>query len=358
VSDDLEPLEPREAFEMWLDRQRTEKSEATVQSYYYRVKQFVEWCEDEDRGDIQNLNNLTGRDFFRYDSDRRSDGLTINTIKNQLNTTRLFLEFCVSIEGVPQGVPQKANVPKVSKDARSDDTTLQPDRAKEILENLSRYRYASRDHAMFALAWSTGARVGAMRGLDVGDCYLTEDDLVPLDIDDDEDIQAPFVFFRHRPEEDTPLKNQEAGERPVSLPDEVGEVLQEYIDVRREDITDEYGREPLFPAPKTGSRVTKGALRTRMYILTQPCRFGDCPHGRDPDECKALEHGYESQCPSARSPHPIRSGSITHQRDQGIPPEVVSARVNASAEVIRTHYDRPNHLRRMESRRRHLDKLE
>jgi len=45
VSDDeLKPLEPREAMEMWLDRQRSEKAEETLQSYYYRIKKFVEWC--------------------------------------------------------------------------------------------------------------------------------------------------------------------------------------------------------------------------------------------------------------------------------------------------------------------------
>lgn len=61
MSDELQPLAPREAMEMWLDRQRSEKSEATVQSYYYRIKQFVEWCE---RQGIENLNTLSGRSVY------------------------------------------------------------------------------------------------------------------------------------------------------------------------------------------------------------------------------------------------------------------------------------------------------
>lgn len=355
VSGNLQPLGPREAMQMWLGRQRSEKSEATVQSYYYRMKQFVEWCESEE---IENLNALTGREIFRYDSDRRGEDLSISTLKSQLGTLQRFLQFCESIEAVEDGLAEKVDVPKPTKREEASDVLLEPPRAEEIMGQLGRYRYASRDHAMFTLMWYTGARVGAINGLDVGDCYLAEEHLDRLEVDDEVAVETPFVYFRHRAETDTPLKNQENGERPVSLPNHVGELLEEYITVRRGNITDEYGREPLFPAPKKKGRATKGALRTRMYILTQPCRLGQCPHGRKPDECEALEHGYESRCPSARSPHPVRSGSITHQRDCGIPPEVVAERVNASPEVIEYHYDRPNQLRRMESRRKHIEKME
>jgi len=47
MADDLRPLDPDKALSMWLDRQRAEKSEETVQSYFYRVRQFVEWLDDE-----------------------------------------------------------------------------------------------------------------------------------------------------------------------------------------------------------------------------------------------------------------------------------------------------------------------
>lgn len=340
---------------MWLDRQRSDKSEATVQSYYYRMKQFVEWCE---KHEIENLNNLTGRMVYEYDSDRRSEDLSISTLKSQLGTLKRFLDFCETIEAVEEDLSEKVDVPRVSKYEQASDEVLKPVRAQEILENLARYKYASRDHALFAIAWYTGARIGALRALDLADCYLSESDLARLEVGDSIEVNPPFVYFRHRPDTETPLKNQEKGERPVSVPESVGELLAEYIQIRRTDVTDEYGREPLFPAKKKWDRCSKGALRDRIYILTQPCRLGECPHGRDPNDCEALEHGYEARCPSSRSPHPVRSGSITHQRDQEIPPEIVSERVNASKEVIEVHYDRPNQLRRMESRRKYINKLE
>lgn len=358
MSGDLRPLEPEQALSMWLDRQRAEKSEQTVQSYFYRVRQFVEWLEEEG---IHNLNDLTGRDVFRYDSARRSDDLSKSALNSQLGTIKLFLQFCVDVEAVPPDLPAKVDVPTLSRREWTNEEKLSADRAETILENLGRYEYASRDHALFALAWHTGARLGGLRALDLRDCYLTDDDLEriahenDLDQSDLEKFSLPFVYFRHRPDSDTPLKNQEKGERPVGLSDEIGTILQEFIEISRADVEDDYGRKPLFSSQKGTGRMSKGAIRSRVHIITQPCRYGTCPHDRDTDTCEALEHGYESRCPSSRSPHRIRTGSITHHRDEGWPPEVLAERVNATPEVIRTHYDQPDLLKRMESRRDYLD---
>ncbi|QSG05922.1 tyrosine-type recombinase/integrase [Halapricum desulfuricans] len=358
MTDDLDSLHPREALELWTDRQKTEKSDGTVQSYYYRVRQFVDWLEDQG---ITNLNDLTGRDVFRYDSKRRSDGLSKSALNNQLGTVKLFLQFCAQVEAVPAELPAKVDVPTLSKAERANEEKISAKRAKEILSKLETFDYASRDHVLFALAWHTGARLGSLCSLDVRDCYLDDDDLDRLLHEDDlasedlDEFSLPFLYFRHRPETDTPLKNQEDGERPVGLSDEIGQLLQDYIEYNRVEAEDEHGRKPLFSSQRGTGRMSKGGLRTRMHIITQPCRYGPCPHDRDTDTCEALEHGYESRCPSSRSPHRIRTGSITHHRDEGWPPEVLAERVNATPEVIRTHYDQPDLLKRMESRRNYLD---
>lgn len=361
MTDDLQPLAPREAMEMWLDRQQTTKADETVQSYYYRVNQFVEWLEDEE---LTNLNDLTGRDVFRYDSERRSEGLKQPSLNNQMGTIRLFLGFCVDIEAVPTELPTKVEVPQLSKIERANEEKLPTERAEELLAKFDRFEYASLDHALLALAWHTGARLGALRSLDLRDCYLTAADLERLVHDDDLDeesldrIETPFVYFRHRPDTDTPLKNQAEGERPVGLSAEVGHVLRDYIEVNRYDCEDEYGRQPLFSTQKGSGRMSKGAIRRRFNIITQPCRRGTCPHGREPEDCEATEHGREARCPSSRSPHRVRTGSITWHRDRGWPPEVLAERVNATPEVIRQHYDQPDLLKRMESRRNYLENLD
>lgn len=54
------------------------------------------------------------------------------------------------------------------------------------------------------------------------------------------------IKVRHRPETDTPLKNGIEAERIVNLDDRIMDVLDDYIQVRRHDVTDEFSREPLF----------------------------------------------------------------------------------------------------------------
>ncbi|GGL25672.1 integrase [Halarchaeum grantii] len=357
---DLEALDPHEAMEMWLDHQRTNRSEATIQSYTYRVGIFVEWCESEG---ITDLNDLTGRDLHRFDAERRSEGLSVSTVNNQMGTLRLFLRFCETIDGVRDGLAETVDPPSVRKAERADSEKLEPERAQTIFDQLHRFEYGSFDHALFALAWHTGMRLGGLRALDVEDCYLEADDLdrlpqrVPVSDEVLGDVEPPFVWVPHH-EGTTALKNQRDGERAVALLDDYADVLRAYINVNRPSITDENDRRPLFCTSKGDGRASKGTLRRHIYKITQPCRFGDCPHGRDPEECVAREHGRESRCPSVRKPHAIRTGAITHHLDRGWSKTDLGSRVNATADTIDTHYDWPDKLRRMQSRRSLLDTLD
>ncbi|MFP8952402.1 tyrosine-type recombinase/integrase [Natrialbaceae archaeon A-arb3/5] len=356
MSDDLEPIGPREASEMWIDRLQSTRADETLQSYRYRLKPFTEWCSKEG---INNLNDLTSRDIFQFDSERRAEGLKVSTLNNQLGTLKQFIQFCARIDAVSEGLPAKIEVPSVELADRVNDELLSAERADTIRENLRRYSYASRQHAMFELLWHTGCRLGGLRALDISDCFFDETDLERLrhqdDIDRDalESVELPFVYFRHRSE--TPLKNKRAGERPVALDKTVADCVQEYIEVNRVNRSDSNNRRPLFTTEKgENPRASKSSIRREIYIMTQPCRWGSCPHGRDTTTCEALEHTLEARCPSSRSPHPIRTGAITHMRDEGWPPEVVAERVNATPEVIREHYDHPDPIRRMQSRREFL----
>lgn len=62
-NNDLEPIDPRTARELYLDHKKTYCFEATVQAHHYRTKHIVEWCEEQD---IDNLNELTGRDLHEF----------------------------------------------------------------------------------------------------------------------------------------------------------------------------------------------------------------------------------------------------------------------------------------------------
>jgi hypothetical protein len=93
-------------------------------------------------------------------------------------------------------------------------------------------------------------------------------------------------------------------------------------------------------------------MRAWSYLATEPCLHSPCPHDRERASCEYVNYTHASKCPSSRSPHQIRRGSITWQLDLGIPPAVVAERVNASTDVIKLHYDAASPRERMERRRR------
>ena len=61
--DDLEPIEPETAAELFLEHKATDCAESTVRNHRYRMNHFLEWCDEED---VDNLNDLSGRDIQRY----------------------------------------------------------------------------------------------------------------------------------------------------------------------------------------------------------------------------------------------------------------------------------------------------
>lgn len=365
---DLVETDPREAFELWLEKQG-HRAEDTQQSYRYRVRPFIEYLDEQG---IENLNDLSTRHIKQYESRRQSGDRNQQTLNNQLGTLRLFLGYCVELDAVKSGVEEAVNVPALRKQDRVNTEKLIAERATTILDNLHRYRYASLDHVILLILWRTTIRIGALHSLDLEDLYLDEEDLERLRqqlIDDGllpkvvetilDDVELPFIIPRHRPKTDTPLKKKEVGERVVNLQSWVAEVLQDFIRVNRADVRDEHGRNPLLTTTKGGGRLSSSGIRRRAYILTQPCEFGDpCPYDEEPETCEARENGLEARCPGARSPHKIRTGSITWHRDRGWPVREVAEKASTSEALVRGVYDQPEKLIRGTVRRIHLDKLD
>lgn len=250
MSDELEPLDSRTAKEMYLKDRQNDLSDATLQTHHYRLKQFVEWCEDEG---IENLNTLSGRDLHRFRIKRQNeDGLATASMRGQLATLRMFIRFCGSINAVEPTLDEKILLPSTSaEDAR--DAMLDSDQARKILDHLERYRFAELEHVWLEVIWHTGIRSGSGRGLDV----------------DDYNADKQYLSLKHRPEQDTPLKNGGQGERLVALNDRVSQVFDEWLDVNHPGKSDDYGRVPLF-ATKHGPSE-KVTLNERCVSCKLPC---------------------------------------------------------------------------------------
>lgn len=329
MSNELEPTSPAEAVEWYLAERDPELSEKSLQNHRYRLERFLEFCEEFE---IEEMNSLTGRDIHRYRV-WRSERIKPVTLRGELQTFRVFLEFAAAIEAVEPGLRERVQLPDVEAEDESRDEHLDASRAEEILEYLERFEYASREHVIVSITWHTGIRLGSLRAFDVKDF----------------DPNAQCLDLRHRDEQGTPLKNKAAAERSIAVGPHYCDVIQDYLDYNRKEVTDDYGRRPLITSSQ--GRLSQNAIRTAVYRVTQPCMMGDCPHDEDLETCTYREHNKRAGCPSSRSPHGIRRGSITHHLRTGTPQEVVSDRSNVSKEILAKHYDERTEREKMEIRR-------
>jgi len=189
--------------------------------------------------------------------------------------------------------------------------------------------------------WRAALRRGAVRALDVADY----------------DREGQSLHVQHRGETGTPIKNQESGERFIALSEETCSILNAWLDERRPDVKDEYGRRPLLATPQ--GRPHQTTVQTYIYSVTTPCMYtGECPHGREIKECKPAEdRSVAFRCPSSVSTHAVRRGAITQWLGSDVPEPVVSDRANASPEILREHYDRRSDHEKMEQRRDYLSNI-
>jgi site-specific recombinase XerD len=323
---------------MFLAQREDEVAEKTHQIYHYRLKPFVKWCGQEE---ITNLNDLTARSLHEFRLWRKQDGdLKTVTLKGQLSTLRVFIKFCESIDGVEKGLHDQILIPSVDDEQAVSDSILEADKAEKLLDYLHKFEYASKRHALITVLWHTGCRMGAAHSLDVSDF----------------DVDEQALEIRHRPDTDTNLKNKQSGERLCAISKDASDILDDYIAVNRDDVTDEYGREPLFTT--RNGRMHRSKIRQMVYAATRPCFYDEpCPHDRNPDSCEAVKYSQASKCPANVSPHDIRRGSITHLLRSDVPKQVVSDRVNSSTETLEKHYSQLTEEEKMEQRREHITGL-
>jgi integrase len=334
----LEPIDPREALRMYTQSIENDKSQATIYSHKSRLGHFIRWCDEEH---IDNLNDVTGRDLHRYRLWRRNEG-DINKVteKTQMDTLRVFIRYCESIDAVPVDLSEKVISPTLGKGDNERDVMLDADVAERILDWLSKYRYASNEHVALTLMWRCLFRRGAVRAVDASGC----------------DADELLLRVRHQPETDTPLKNKSDGERYVALRESTARLLTDYLDSPdRWDVEDPYGREPLVTTRY--GRPHAMTIASWTYGVTRPCvTTGECPHGRDVDECEAAQRRQDaSKCPSSVSPHAVRRGAITHWLSNDVPTPAVSSRANVDPAVIDKHYDERSEKQRAQQRRKYLN---
>lgn len=335
----LAPIEPERAVELYLADRVSELSEASQYGHKSRLGHFLRWCDDQE---IENMNTLSGRDLHQFRLWRRRDGdLAPVSEKTQMDTLRVFIRWCRTIDAVAADLHAKVVSPSMSDDEETRDVMLDAEVAEGILEYLETYEYASVRHVCKLLMWRALLRRGAVRALDV----------------DDYDSEAMSLEVVHRPETGTPIKKKTRGERFIALDEETCDVLDAWLADQRPTVEDSHGREPLLAS--ANGRLHGTTLQGYVYSVTTPCLVsGECPHDRVIEECEAAGvRSGASTCPSSLSPHAVRRGAITHWLSSDVPEPIVSARATVSTEVLDKHYDRRSERRKMEQRRKYLDQV-
>ncbi len=252
----LEPIEPDTAVELYLTERESELAKQTLRTHRGRLKPFLEWCEDND---IDNLNDLTGRDTRRYKI-WKSESIKNVTLKSYMDTLRVFLRWAVDIDAVHPDLPDKVQSPSLRKGENEKTTHIDSETAQDILSYLRKFEYATLSHVVWEILWHTGMRRGAARSLDISD-YHSEDQ---------------YLDVCHRPETDTPLKNRYEGERPVSISEAVATVIEDWIESQRPDVTDDYGRAP-FLATDFG-RIHGQTIQKYIYMWSRPVQPDKTAH--------------------------------------------------------------------------------
>lgn len=341
---------PVEVVEYFIETHRNRWAGATVSDYSYDLTRFLEYC---DYADIEDVSNLSSRDIEGFQDWRERDGnIALATLHAQLSNIRVFIRWCERVEIIEEELADEMVLPDLEPSDVVSHTRIDTETAKQIRAYYDDLPYVPQEYAMFSLVWSVLIRLGGLRSLDLDDYHREEG----------------YIELGHSLEENTPLKNGESkiegegGEREINLPEWVCEVLNTYIDgtgdpnhPQRKEVTDEFGREPLFTTRY--GRVSKTTVRRQIYRITQPCRHGeDCPEGLNPNTCPARNnHNRLSRCPANVSPHPIRRGGICYQLNQGVSKQTICERADVSRAVLNKHYD----LRtKQEARKQRRQKLQ
>ena len=125
MTDELEAIGPGCAVEMYIRDRENELSQATIYSHRSRLSHFTHWC---DENSIEETRELTGLNLHEYRLWRRDEGkLNAITEKTQMDTLRVFIRWCESIDAVTQNLSEKVLPPSLSKGKNERDEMVDPD---------------------------------------------------------------------------------------------------------------------------------------------------------------------------------------------------------------------------------------
>lgn len=332
----MNPTPPHEAKNRYLKDKSTDVTNSTLSNYKTTLNLFCDFLNEQ--AGIKMLNTLSSDEIQQFKEWRLERVKTI-TLKTDMTCIKDFIRFCEHIDAVPDGMHELVRVPTPNREDEVATSIISKEETSAILEYLGKHEYGSLRHVVFLVLWKTGMRRSSLHALDATDF---------------DDGARPCLHVRHRPNKGTPLKNKTRGERDVRISGEVADVLRDYLKWTHPDREDEQGRKPLLMSTH-GKRCATSTIQRNIYTLTRPCHYtGECPIGRDIEECEATSYNTASKCPGSVGPHALRRGYVTESLNAGQPRDVTADRVDMSIEVLDLHYDHATKNEKMERREGYL----
>lgn len=324
----------------FLNAKRGNVKDSTHRAYKYPTRHFADYCAENDVEYIGEVNSYLMESWVQK---REAENIKAITAQQTVKHVRVFIKWCENSGLIEPGVYSRTRVPNVEEKEQVSHDVLRAHRAKQVLDFLSTYEYATTNHTLFRLMWDTGCRISGAMSLDLED--------IGRDRQGD-----PTLEFVDRKQQGTPLKNSEKSERIIQISEGLNDLLEDYINRRRPDVTDEYGRNPLFT---TGNgRIQRQRAYKNTVVFTRPCVYsGKCPVGKEIETCEFTKKERAMSCPESVSLHPIRRGSITDHINRGWDKEPLSERVDVSVSVLEKHYDARTKEDELQKRKQYKDLL-
>jgi integrase len=326
------------------------------------LKFFVRWC---GLNGYEYLADIDGYAIENYGQWRRYEGheadgsaLAATTYKTSLKRLKHFLKWCERTEYVRPRLPEKVKIPRIEGgDTRERPEKLDPEEASAALEHAEKYYEAEPKHIVLLLTVRTGGRPGDLQELDRSDYERSGREGVltiqhrPSPGTDNPQELPENAWLTSKPES-TGLKNNEGGERHITLGQNICDVIDDYLEKYWEPPTEDSGRRPLLVTKNGSGRISTSSIRKYIYELTRPCKtINNCPAGIDPEDCPAVGNDKTvTECKENVPPKALKKGLISDLRDQGVDPEVVSGEVDATPQVIKEHNDKPDEEKRRQAR--------
>lgn len=327
---------PHEAKNRYLKDKSTDVTDSTLSNYKTTLNLFCDYLQEQ--AGVKTLNTLSSDEIQQFKEWRLERVKTI-TLKTDMTCIKDFTRFCEHIDAVPDGMHELVRVPKPNHEDEVANSIVTRQEATKILDYLGKHEYASLRHVVFLVLWKTGMRRSSLYALDAGDF---------------DNGPKPALHVRHRPSTGTPLKNKTRGERDVRISGETADVLADYLKWTHPGGEDEHGRTPLLMSTH-GKRCEPSTIQRNVYTVTRPCHYtGECPLGRDVEECEATSYNTASKCPASVGPHALRRGYVTESLNAGQPRDVTADRVDMSLEVLDKHYDHATKSEKMARREDYL----